>query len=176
MLWFKRVIGAIVALVVILAVVGFLLPASYTVERSIVVQAPPERIYPLVAAPRAWQRWSVWTQRDPAMKIVYTGPDSGAGAGWSWDSKTEGQGRMTFTKADPATGLGYDLYFPDVDATSHGEMRFSPEAGGTRITWTNLGDMGRNPLMHYMALMMDRFVGPDFAKGLANLKALAEKP
>jgi len=36
--------------------------------------------------------------------------------------------------------------------------------------------VGGNPLKHYLAMMMDRMVGPDFEAGLANLKALAEKP
>ena len=46
----------------------------------------------------------------------------------------------------------------------------------TRVTWTNNGDVGGNPVKHYLAVMMDRMVGPDFEAGLANLKALAEKP
>ena len=37
------------------------------------------------------------------------------------------------------------------------------------------GNMGRNPVYRWMALFMDRMVGPDFEAGLANLKALAEK-
>ena len=49
-------------------------------------------------------------------------------------------------------------------------------SGGTRVTWGMDGDMGGNPLMHWMALMMDRMVGKDFEAGLANLKGLAEAP
>ena len=36
--------------------------------------------------------------------------------------------------------------------------------------------MGKNPLMHWMALFMDGMIGKDFDGGLANMKALAEKP
>jgi uncharacterized protein YndB with AHSA1/START domain len=175
MKWLKRVLGAVVALIVLLLIVGALIPADYAIERSVVVQASPARLYPLVADPKRWRDWSVWTRRDPAMKIDYFGADAGAGAGWSWDSKTEGEGRMTITRADPATGLAYELYFPDFDSTSHGELRFTAEGTATRITWTNAGNTGRNPLMHFMAPLMDRLVGPDFEAGLANLKALAEK-
>ncbi len=38
------------------------------------------------------------------------------------------------------------------------------------------GDMGANPLYRWMGLFMDKMVAPDFDAGLANLKALAEKP
>lgn len=175
MLWLKRVLGAIVFLAVALAVVGFFLPSSYLVKRTVVVNAAPDKLYPLVATPKRWSDWSVWTKRDPAMKITYFGPESGTGAGWSWDSKTEGKGKMTLTKADPQDGMTYDLYFPDTDSNTHGVMAFTPQGGSTLVTWTNEGDMGRNPLLHYLAAMMDRMVGPDFEAGLANLKAVAEK-
>jgi uncharacterized protein YndB with AHSA1/START domain len=151
------------------------LPSGYKVERSLVVEAPPDRIFPLVAAPRRWMQWSIWTRRDPGMAIEYFGPESGAGAGWRWDSKTEGRGEMTLVEADPAHGLRYKLYFPDFDTTSTGAIVLAPEGTGTRVTWNNLGDMGRNPLKHYMAAAMDRLVGPDFEAGLRNLKTLAEK-
>ena len=54
-------------------------------------------------------------------------------------------------------------------------MRLRPEGSGTRVTWTNEGDMGTNPVNRYFGLMMDSMVGPDFEAGLKNLKALAER-
>ena len=70
----------------------------------------------------------------------------------------------------------FELYFPDFDSTSTGTIAFTPEGAGTRVTWSMVGDMGRNPVYHWFALNADRMVGPDFEAGLANLKALAEKP
>jgi hypothetical protein len=174
MRWLIRIAGGLVLVALALVLAGFALPSTYRVERSLVIAAPPGRIYPLVAAPKRWQEWSMWNRRDPAMAMTFFGPESGAGAGWSWISKTEGQGRMTFLTADPVKGFTYELYFPDFGSTSTGDIRFEPEGDGTRVTWTNAGSVGRNPLMHYMAIAMDRMVGPDFEAGLANLKAIAE--
>ena len=176
MRWIKVTLGAIVFIVVAIVAVGFVLPADYMVERTLVIAAPAARVYPLVAAPRQWSHWSIWTKRDPAMHITYFGPESGTGAGWRWDSRTEGRGEMTFTSADPSRGFTYKLYFPDFDSTSTGDFAMTPEGEGTRITWNNRGNVGSNPLRHYLALMMDRLVGPDFEAGLLNLKQLAEKP
>jgi uncharacterized protein YndB with AHSA1/START domain len=175
MRWLIRILGGLAVAAALLVVVGFLLPGTYRIERSVVIAAPPERIYALVATPRRWQEWSVWNRRDPAMAMTFFGPESGAGAGWTWDSKTEGKGRMTFVTADPAKGFTYELFFPDVESTSTGDIRFEPQGDATRVTWSNAGSFGRNPLLHYMALCMDRLVGPDFEAGLANLKLLAEK-
>jgi uncharacterized protein YndB with AHSA1/START domain len=176
MRWLKVVLGVIVVFALGIVIVGFTLPSQYRVERSVVINAPPARIYPLMASPRHWQVWTIWTHRDPKMNITYFGPNEGTGAGWRWDSKTEGRGEMTFENADPDHGLTYKLDFPDYNSTSTGEIVLVPEGAGTRVTWTNHGDVGHNPLMHYMAAGMDRLVGPDFEAGLQNLKVLAEKP
>ena len=54
-------------------------------------------------------------------------------------------------------------------------MKLEPSGQGTRVTWTNQGDVGTNPINRYFAQAMDRLVGPDFETGLKNLKALAER-
>ena len=172
----KWALIVIVALAAVLLLGGWLLSPKFKVTRSISVNAPPEKVYALVVDPRRWKEWSVWNRRDPAMQITYEGPPSGVGAVWAWKSASQGAGRMSFTAADPAARLGYDLYFPDFGTTSSGDLRFSAEGSGTRVNWTMDGDMGKNPLFHWMALFADGMVGKDFEGGLANLKQVAEKP
>jgi uncharacterized protein YndB with AHSA1/START domain len=165
----------LVSLVLLLFAGGYALSPEFKAVRSVTIDAPAEKVYPLLADPREWKRWTVWNQRDPSMAITYTGPLSGAGAAWEWKSKSEGDGKMTFTAAEPNRRVAYDLFVPDFGTTSTGDLLLVPEGGGTRVTWTINGNMGSNPLMRWLALFMDRMVGPDFEAGLANLKALAEK-
>jgi uncharacterized protein YndB with AHSA1/START domain len=172
----KWILIVVLALIVVLVVGGYLLSPKFTVSRSITVNAPADKVYALVANPRLWKQWSVWTQRDPAMQIEYAGPESGAGAKWTWHSKSQGDGSMTFTAAEPARMIAYSLYFPDFGTTSTGDLNFVPDGNATQVTWTMNGDMGSNPLFRWMALGADGMVGKDFEAGLANLKALAEKP
>ena len=171
----KWLLLVILALIVVLFAGGYLLSPKFTVSRSVLVAAPPDRIYPLVADPRQWKEWSVWNRRDPAMAIEYSGPESGAGAVWSWKSKSEGDGRMSFTAAEPGRRVAYDLYFPDFGTTSSGAFDFAAEGGATRVTCTMNGDMGSNPFFRWFALNADSMVGKDFEAGLAGLKTLAEK-
>lgn len=172
----KWLLIVVVGLAALLFVGGFALSGEFRAVRSTQIQAPPDKVYALIADPREWKRWSVWNWRDPAMAITYSGPPSGAGAVWEWKSKTEGDGRMTFTAAEPGKRLAFELYFPDFGTTSAGVLDLAPSGSGTQVTWTMNGNMGRNPLYRWMALFMDRVVGPDFEAGLANLKALAETP
>ncbi len=166
----------IAGLALVVVAVGFALPSSYMVTRSVDINAAPDKVYPLIADPKAWAKWGVWSERDPAMKTTYSGAPEGQGAKWAWESKSEGNGSMEFTRAEPGKALEYALSFPDMGMKSKGALLLEPAGAATRVTWTNAGDVGGNPLMHYFAVMMDDLVGPDFDKGLANLKALAEKP
>lgn len=172
----KWIAITVLALSAVLLVGGWLMPATFTVTRSVTVAAPPDKVYALVADPRRWKEWSVWNRRDPAMEISYSGPPSGSGATWAWKSKTEGDGRMTFTAAEPGQRLGYELYFPDFGTTSTGEFRLQAQGSGTQVTWSMNGDMGSNPVYRWMGLFMDKMVGPDFDSGLTQLKATAEIP
>jgi uncharacterized protein YndB with AHSA1/START domain len=171
--WTLVAIGSLALLIV---GVGLVLPSTFEVQRSIEINAAPEKVYDLVVDTRQWKNWTVWNQRDPAMRIVYSGPPFGMGAKWSWDSKTEGKGAMEFTRVEPNRRVEYRLAFPDFNMTSSGALILEPKGKGTTVTWTNAGDTGSNPLKHYLSAAMDRLVGPDFEQGLANLKALAEKP
>lgn len=174
MKWLVRtIVGVVVAGAALLAF-GFLLPSQFRVERSIVINAPADKVYSLLVAPSEWKRWTVWNQRDPAMKIDYGGPASGVGARWSWQSETEGSGAMEFTEAVPNQRIGYKLSFPEFGMQSAGVVTIAPAGTGVRVSWTNEGEMGANPVNRWFGLLMDRVVGKDFDAGLANLKRLAE--
>jgi uncharacterized protein YndB with AHSA1/START domain len=174
MRWVLRIAGGLVLLVALLAAIGLLLPSHFRVERSVEIAASAEKVYGLMADPREWKRWTVWNRRDPAMKMEYAGAPSGVGARWSWVSKSEGTGSMEFTEARPGERIAYKLSFPEFGMRSSGALALAPNAGKVRVTWTNEGELGNNPINRWFGLLMDRFVGADFEGGLANLKRLAE--
>jgi uncharacterized protein YndB with AHSA1/START domain len=171
--WTLALVGAI-ALALVLG--GFFIPSTFVVTRAITIKAPAKKIYDLVVEPRQWTRWSEWNRRDPNMKITYKGPPFGMGARWEWVSKTEGTGSMEFTRVEPDRAVEYLLSFADYNMKSSGALRLDPQGDATRVTWSSSGDVGGNPLKHYLAMMMDRMVGPDFEAGLAHLKEVAESP
>jgi hypothetical protein len=103
---------------------------------------------------------------------AYSGPPAGSGAKWTWESASEGKGEMTFTAAVPNERVDYALYFPDFDMRSAGEMKLEPSGQGTRMTWTNQGDVGTTIIATLQA--MDRLVDRT-ETGLKNPKALAER-
>ncbi|MDX2194134.1 MAG: SRPBCC family protein [Gemmatimonadales bacterium] len=170
----KRVLITLAVLLFVLLALGFVLPSKVSLARSTEIKAPPDAIYPLLVAPKAWPRWSVWNRRDPAMTITWSGPESGVGAAWAWTSKSEGNGAMTLTAAEPGRRVGYELRFEGMQPST-GALVLEPSGTGTRVTWSMDADMGGGPLGGWFGLLMPGMVGKDFDAGLANLKAEAEK-
>jgi len=170
--WIVIIVGTLVA---VFFAGAALIPSSYNVQRSVVINAPAAKIYPLVAAPKEWPKWAIWFKREPDMLLSFAGAESGAGAKWGWKAK-EGSGEMEFTKAEPDKSIDYALAFPEMGMTSKGAITFTPEGNATRVKWTNEGDVGKNPMMRWFVPFLDRMIGGDYEAGLAGLKALAEKP
>src|SRR5205823_12763737 len=74
--------GALIALGAIFVLGGLLLPSRVHIERSRMLSAAPQAIYPLLANLRdGWPKWSPFGKaHDPDLKETFSGPESGAGA------------------------------------------------------------------------------------------------
>ena len=149
---------------------------TYTIERSLRMDASPERVYQQVADFRRWTSWSPWEDIDPAMQRAFSGSESGAGAVYSWSgNRRAGQGRMQITEAVHPSRVVIDLVFEKPwKARNDTVFTIRPDGAGSHVTWTMTGKNTR--MMKAMGVFksMDSFLGPDFEKGLARLKTAAE--
>jgi len=170
MRWLKLLAYGLFVLIVTLVLIAYLLPARQGVQRHRDLPASADKIWPLLADPRAWSRWAAWNRRDPQMKITYTGAESGAGAAWSWDSQSQGKGTMTFVTAEPERLLTYTLTFPDMGSAAKGRIELTPLTAGTRVTWSFETELGNNPAVRWFGLMIPGMVAKDFDEGLAHLE------
>jgi uncharacterized protein YndB with AHSA1/START domain len=169
MRWLMNLVKAVLALVVLLAGVGLLLPGQQQVERSVEIRASPAAVWPWLAQPKRWSAWSPWLAKDPQMQLQFEGPDSGAGAGWIWASKTQGHGRMHFVQAAPPSSLVYAMRFDDMGLQANGAFTLSSVGDLTRVVWRLDAQLGLNPLARWFGLGLDRLVGADFEDGLRRL-------
>ncbi|MDQ8020340.1 MAG: SRPBCC family protein [Moraxellaceae bacterium] len=173
-----KIIAALLACVVVLTLAyAATRPDAFRVERNLLIQAAPERIFPLVNDFHQWGQWSPYEKLDPAMQRSFGGADSGKGATYAWEGNDKaGKGRMEIVDSQPASRIAIDLQFIEPFAARNlAEFSFRPEAGGTRVSWSM---QGPNP---YIAKVMqvfmdfDHMVGRDFEAGLATLKQITEK-
>jgi hypothetical protein len=80
-----------ISLVVVVAIAALLLfaatrPDTFRVERTARIQAPAEKIFPLIDDFHRWSAWSPYEKLDPEMKRSFGGAPSGKGATYAWES------------------------------------------------------------------------------------------
>ncbi|MFZ3000769.1 MAG: SRPBCC family protein [Undibacterium umbellatum] len=167
--------GILVTAIALILAIAYSLPNEYKVSRSVLIRSTPAVLYPLIATPKEWKNWSVWNQRDPNMKMEFSGPESGSNAAWEWKSESQGNGGMKLTHAGPNRLIEYELHFEGMGKPSTGSFTLEAEPNGTKVTWNMQGSSEGNFMMKLFAPFMDKMVGPDFEAGLSNLKKLAEK-
>jgi hypothetical protein len=174
MKWLKRVLIALGALVALLVLTAYLFPRHVAVDRSIVIAAPADAIYPLIVEPRRFQEWSPWYEKDPNAKYTYEGPERGVGASVRWSGNRDvGEGSQTVIVAEENRRVLTALDFGS-QGTAEASFTLSPEGGGTRVVWGFVTDLGFNPVFRWFGLFFDRLLGPEYEQGLANLKRVVE--
>ncbi len=173
-MFLKIVLGLAAALVILVLVIA-LQPTEFVVQRSAVIGAPADVVYPHIASVRAMDVWSPWSKLDPDMKTVYDGPEHGVGARSSWQGPQMGQGRIAITavKPDREIELKLEMLKP-MAATNRVVFTLAPTAQGTDVTWRMEGRNGFLGKAAGLFMGMDEMVGGEFEKGLAELKRLAE--
>jgi effector-binding domain-containing protein len=178
---FKKVLYSIVIIVFLFFVTGFFLPREVHVERQIDIDRPAPTVFPLVNGYATFNSWSPWAARDPSARYAFSGPAQGVGARmeWSGDPRLSGKGSQEIIESRPFTRVRTRLDFGDEgEAVSYFDL--AERTGGTRVTWGFDSDLTAGQTLvagiiaRYFGLFFDRWVGGDYAQGLANLKAFAE--
>ena len=167
---------AVALLVAALLVYAASKPDTFRVQRTTGIDAPAERIFPLIANLKTMNTWNPFVDPDPAIKIAYSGPDSGKGAAHTWSGNSKvGEGRIEITDAAPSSrvAMRLDMHKP-MKAHNAVEFTLQPNGNTTTVTWAM---SGRQPFMAKLMTVFidcDKMVGRQFEKGLGKLKAIAE--
>jgi Polyketide cyclase / dehydrase and lipid transport len=151
-------------------------PDTFRVQRSAVIAASPETIFPLIADFHKWGGWSPWEHRDPAMKRTFEGPASGVGAVYAWDgNRNVGAGRMEIIQATMSSKIVIKLDFiKPFEGHNIAEFALQPRGPSTEIVWNMHGPAPFLSKVMQLVMNMDKMIGKDFEVGLAGLKRLAE--
>jgi uncharacterized protein YndB with AHSA1/START domain len=165
-----------VAVAAVFAAVVARRPSDFRIERSAVVTAPPAVVFAQVNDLHKWDAWSPWAKLDPAAVRAFEGPEAGAGASMVWSGNRQvGEGRMTITESRPGELIRFRLDFARPFAgTNMAVFTFTPESDGTLVTWTMTGRQNFMAKAFCMFIDMDKMVGGEFERGLAQMKSVAE--
>jgi uncharacterized protein YndB with AHSA1/START domain len=176
---FEIIVAILVMLALAVAAVLILAlrkPDTFRVQRAATIDAPPDRIFPLIGDFRQWRAWSPWEERDPDLQRTYSGAASGPGAVYQWrGNRNVGAGRMEILEAPPPHRIMIKLDFiSPFEGHNTAEFTLSPQGGSTIVTWLMHGPAPLLSKVMQLFMNMDDMIGKDFAAGLARLKRVAE--
>ena len=177
---FLKIIGGLATALLVAFVAGFVLPSQVHVERSLLIDAPPTELFPLVSDLNQWDAWSPWAKMDPNAEMTISGTGVGQTMQWHSEDPQVGDGTQTVTNLEPPNQITTHLDFGDqgvADAT----LELTPQTDGTLVSWSL--DMNvregvptlAQPISTYFGFLMDSMIGKDYETGLSNLKRLVER-
>ncbi len=168
---------ASVALVLVLLLLAIAMrPAAFRIARSGQVRASPDTVFALINDFSQWPTWSPFEALDPAMTRTISTPSHGNGASYAWSGNAKaGAGTMTISESAAPRLVAMSLAFTRPFACTN-QVRFDvePSGDGSRVRWIMEGRNGFMGKAMSMVCDMDRMIGKDFERGLANLDRAAQ--
>ncbi|MGV6816875.1 MAG: SRPBCC family protein [Thiotrichales bacterium] len=147
------------------------MPALH-VARSIVIDAPQDKVLAILRDYRQWPVWSPWLIMEPDCPLQYSGTQGEPGAAYTWNCAMMGEGKMTLVAVSERK-LDMDLVFKR-PFKSKARVVFEIEAAGDaqKVTWNMYGSLPF--FMFFMTKMMKAWISMDYDRGLKMLKRYVE--
>ena len=183
----QQVLLGIATAGLILFGIGFALPSTAHVERGIIIDAPPEDVYPLISDFSQWGQWSPWASIDPDAQMTITGSGLGQTMVWASENPQVGQGQQEIIDLKRDRYLKTHLEF-EGQGVADAAFALTPTVtdtdgvitNSTEVVWSLDSSISEEapfifkPLNNYLGLLLDSLVGKDYETGLANLKRVVE--
>ncbi len=172
----KKLLIGLLGMVSALVIISLFLPSKFHIERSQSIGVPREVLFDQVNTLKNWEKWSPWHNLDPSMKLAYTGPSSGVGASYNWQSQDAnvGNGKVTVKSMALGDSITVEMDFME-QGLAAATYKFIPTDNGTNLIWKFDQDLGENPVNKiFGALFLENMLGKDFEKGLSNIDSLAK--
>ena len=171
----KTILLLVVAVVAIVLIYAAMQPDTFSVARTTRINAPADKIFPLIDDLKAMNAWNPFVKDDPKTQLTYGGPARGVGATSTFGGGSAGSGKVAIVESTPSNHVVMQLDM-DQPFETHNRVAFSlvPNGGGTDVTW---GMSGRQSYVHKLlhTVVGARMIRNSFDRGLADLKAMAEK-
>jgi hypothetical protein len=175
----KILIGVAGVLVLFVAVVAAR-PAAYHVERKLDVAAPADLVFAVLNDLHQFAGvlvlfGSPLGKSDPDMQKTFEGPAAGVGQSYSWSGKEAGKGKLSIEESISGQKVGMKLQFvKPMESTASCALTLAGTAIGSTVTWSMDGNHNFIGKAFGMFVDMDKMLGADIEKGLAELKTVAE--
>lgn len=156
-------------------IVPLFLPGQYRIEKSILVKAPPETCFDLVADLNQYGRWNPWSKMEPGASKKIEGNPKTVGHKYSWSGGKIGTGSLTIKKLEPPGAAELEMQFiKPFKSVATDSWKFEAAGNETRVSWVNAGRLSY-PVARLMGPFISKNLSQQFDEGLRSIKELCEK-
>lgn len=172
----KRILIGLVVVIAGIFIVAATRPNTYTVERSLKMNATPDKIYPHLISFKKGLEWSAWEKTDKDVKRTFTGPESGMGAVYEFEGKKSGHGKLSFKKLVPNEIVKMDLtFYKPMQGSNDVTYSLKKEGAETIMTYHMTGPAPITARIIWLFADMDKYMGDKFNESMQSLKTLVEE-
>jgi hypothetical protein len=171
-----------IILILVLFVGGILLvtakkPSNFRIARAVNIQAAPEEIFSLLNDSRSAAEWNPFIRKDPNLKLEFSGPHSGVGAKTIFDGSMEvGKGSFEIIDSKPPKSVtGRLVMIKPMACDNIVTYSIEPSGAQAKVTWAMEGGVSFAGKFLRLFCNLEKMCGGEFEKGLASLKAMAER-
>lgn len=177
----EKILIGVAGILVLFVAVAATRPSAYRVERKLEVAAPTDLVFGVLNDLHQFVGvlvffGSLWENRDPSMQKTFEGPAVGVGQSCAWSGNREvGKGKMTIEESVPGQQVSVKLEFvKPMASTATCALTVAGAPTGSLVTWSMHGNHNFIGKAFGLFMNMDKMLGADLEKGLAQLKTVAE--
>jgi effector-binding domain-containing protein len=171
----KYMVLALIFLLLLATVIGFLLPSKVEMQRSVSIERSPEKIFTVLNSLKNFNNWSPWAEKDEQARFTFSGPDYGVGSKMTWQGNNQiGQGYQEIIESVENDFVKSKIFFGTSSQPALATLSLNLENDKTIVTWKFENDAGNNLLARYFGLATEDLLAPDYEKGLNKLKIYVE--
>ncbi|HAF27448.1 MAG TPA: hypothetical protein DCG75_00230 [Bacteroidales bacterium] len=164
----------LLAIIALLLIIPLFLPSNFHVERSIVIDKSIKVVFQTAVDMNKRAQWDPWIEMDPNAEMNVVMMPEVIGSGYSWKGEVIGEGKITIQEFIPNELIKSKIEFIAPQSMESDIIwNFEDTENGSKVTWAFEGTLSY-PVEKWTGLFMDKFMGPQFEKGLNNFKSLVE--
>lgn len=159
-------------------VLSFFAPTEQRVEKSILINATPSKVYQQMMMLQNFNNWGVWGKADSTIKYTTEGADGVVGTKVSWQGSPfiAGKGEITLKKLQQDKLIRHDVNLLEPQPLqANSTFELNPVGNQTEVKWTFIVPSERPFNIFNIFYNLDKEKGADFSAGLTALKLLVEK-
>jgi uncharacterized protein YndB with AHSA1/START domain len=172
------IVLTLLVILILLFISASFLSDQYSIEASIVINRPVEKVFDFIRYLRHADRYNKWTMVDRNLKRSFLGTDGKVGFVSSWDSEMNqvGKGEQEIIAVQEGSRVDYEIRFekPFQNISYAYISTVGLSDSRTEVQWVFKGKRNLFMKLFHLVFNLQKSLAKDLSESLSNLKRIME--